>query len=568
MRSVSFDFADQRVPSLADVIRVIATHDGVPAKRRAAIRSSLTMLAKWTGQDPTVIPFVPPLIEAAFESLQPNVIGISGKRLKNARADARFALTLAGGPWLYHTPFSPEAQRLWDLLEGKYLRCSLSRLLRYLSAHRIDPACITDRISQAFLEALRREGRLRLKAETIHQSAIRTWNRAVATYPAWPQVILTVPCYRRRSALPWSAFPKSLERDVDRFLASGEALDNLFDGPTHQPLKETTRRTQNTHLRRAASALVAAGIAIETLGCLRSLCEPARFRLALDRIVRDRKGHIGGYVAGLAWTLVKLARFSGELADHEVAEVNKCYKSLSIHRQGELRGEDRDDEAIRLLDDSRRFDALLTLPSWTVERVRKLKTINRAAALEIQKACALEIWFCVPLRISNFVSLRLDQHFFPITIHGQKRVMVRIPAYEVKNVEALEFILSEDAAALLNLYISKYRPFLKAKSTPWLFPGYGDRHKLANALRVQMKRYVNDATGIGFYPHLIRRIYAKIYMDADPAGIEIVRRGLGHRDARTTRRFYVQQQNRAARLKYLEALESRKLAALRQALLR
>jgi integrase len=495
------------------------------------------------------------------------VLGVSRKRLKNARADVRFALRRIGGPSRYLAPFTPEVQRLWDRLDDKYERCSLSRLLRFLSAQGIDPSEIDEGVSRTFLEALRREGRLKQKPEIFHQTAIRLWNQAVRRYPEWPQVTLTVPTYRQRTALPWSAFPERLEQEVDRFLASGEAVESLFDGPMHRPLKETTKTTQKTHIRRAASALVAAGVAVVTLTSLRSLCLPSHFRLALERIVRDRKGHIGGYASGLAWTIVKLARYCGELNDDEIAEANKLYRRLSTHRRGEDPGEDRDQEALRLLDDPRRLDALLTLPTRTAERVVRSMLVTKATALQIQKACALELWFCAPLRISNFASLRLDQHFFRLTLDGQERTVIWIPAREVKNGEPLELILSEDAAGLLNLYVAKYRSLLATGPKPWLFPGRGDRHKLPSGLRDQMRRYVNDAVGIDFHPHLVRKIIPKIHLDADPGGIEIVRRILGHRDVRTTRLAYIQHQNRAANRKYLEVLESRKLSALRQGVL-
>ena len=78
-----------------------------------------------------------------------------------------------------------------------------------------------------------------------------------------------------------------------------------------------------------------------------------------------------------------------------------------------------------------------------------------------------------------------------------------------------------------------------------------------------MKEFVNAATGLDFHPHLIRKITTKLYLDADPGGIEVARRCLGHRDARTTRRAYTQQQHRAAQLRYLEMLESRRLVAFR-----
>ena len=79
-----------------------------------------------------------------------------------------------------------------------------------------------------------------------------------------------------------------------------------------------------------------------------------------------------------------------------------------------------------------------------------------------------------------------------------------------------------------------------------------------------MKRFVNDAVGIDFHPHLMRKIAVKIMLDADAAAIEIARRLLGHSHASTTRLSYTQHQQRAAQRRYLAVLEGRRLAALRQ----
>jgi hypothetical protein len=121
---------------------------------------------------------------------------------------------------------------------------------------------------------------------------------------------------------PWSAFPPSLEQAVDRFLAgSDRAEDFLFDenAPPH-PLKPTTIRTQKTHVRCAASALVRPGLSASDLAGLADVCSPTAFRVAITTIVEMRGGRIGGYVMGLAWTLVKLARFSGALPQNEALQ--------------------------------------------------------------------------------------------------------------------------------------------------------------------------------------------------------------------------------------------------------
>jgi hypothetical protein len=376
--------------------------------------------------------------------------------------------------------------------------------------------------------------------------------------------VLEVPRYKASAMRPWSSFPPSLEHAVDRFLAGGDrAQDFLFDenAPPH-PLKTTTIRTQKTHVRCAASALVRAGLPASALATIADVCPPSAFRLAIENIVAMRGGRIGGYVMGLAWTLVKLARFSGALPQNEIAEVNRLYRRLAARRAGERPTDlHRDDPLLAQLDDPRVLDALLTLPARTVERVLKSGEKTRASALKVQRACALELWLCAPLRLSNFASLQLDLHFHRLTIGGEERILIRIPPGQVKNGEALEHFLNKDAAALLELYVKEFRPLLADRPSPWLFPGYGDRPKDVGAFSKQMKEFVNAATGLDFHPHLIRKIATKLYLDADPGGIEVARRCLGHRDARTTRRAYTQQQHRAAQLRYLEMLESRRLAA-------
>jgi hypothetical protein len=66
---------------------------------------------------------------------------------------------------------------------------------------------------------------------------------------------------------------------------------------------------------------------------------------------------------------------------------------------------------------------------------------------------------------------------------------------------------------------------------------------------------------LDFHPHVIRKITTKIYLDHDPAGMEVARRNLGDTEE-TTRAVYAQSVNRAANRKYVEALEKRRLVAL------
>jgi hypothetical protein len=266
-----FEFAAATLLSWADVQEKAATDARIPSRRRAVVMSSLARFPRWVGRDASAIPFVEAVIEGLFSQLRADVLGVSNKRLQNARSDVRFVLGLYGGPRRYLAPLTLPAQRLWDMLGTKYEQCSLSRLLRFLSAQDIDPTSMNEQISQRFLEALRREARLRLKPEVFHQNAIRAWNKAAVLYAGWPRVILAVPRYKLGWARPWADFPETLEQGVDRFLAAGSEPSSLFDAQVPvAPLKPRTRKTQKQHFRCAASALVGAGVPINALVDLRS----------------------------------------------------------------------------------------------------------------------------------------------------------------------------------------------------------------------------------------------------------------------------------------------------------
>ena len=187
------------------------------------------------------------------------------------------------------------------------------------------------------------------------------------------------------------------------------------------------------------------------------------------------------------------------------------------------------------------------------------------AAREIRRALSIELWLCAPLRLENFVQLRLDKSFHTMRLDGHDRIVVRVPVEQVKyQKQQLEHFLSDDAKELLELYVKEFRPLLVSGPSPWLFPGRRDQPMVAAAFSTDMKRFVHGAVGIDFHPHLMRKIAVKIVLDANPAEIEIARRQLGHAHANTTRKGYTQHQQRAAQQRYLDILEGRRLVALRQ----
>ena len=68
------------------------------------------------GRTASTIAFVEPVIEALFGRLRADVLGVSSKRLKNARSDIRFVLGLLWRPAQVSGAVHAAAQRLWDML--------------------------------------------------------------------------------------------------------------------------------------------------------------------------------------------------------------------------------------------------------------------------------------------------------------------------------------------------------------------------------------------------------------------------------------------------------------------
>ena len=95
--------------------------------------------------------------------------------------------------------------------------------------------------------------------------------------------------------------------------------------------------------------------------------------------------------------------------------------------------------------------------------------------------------------------------------------------------------------------MTRYLPRLTTAPTTWLFPRrHGDGHKAGQHLSTQIKKEIFRLTGLEVHVHLFRHIAAKLYLDANPGGYEVIRRVLGHRSMDTTVRAYTGLEGAAA----------------------
>jgi len=168
--------------------------------------------------------------------------------------------------------------------------------------------------------------------------------------------------------------------------------------------------------------------------------------------------------------------------------------------------------------------------------------IAKKARLLVQASVAIEILMFAPMRISNLQGLRLDEH-----ISWQAgRMRINIPRHQVKNDQALDFLLPESVSKRVKRYIDDWRPYLTTPANPYLFPGCNGKPKDRTCLRNQIESTLWNEAGIRLTPHQFRHAAAKILLDAKPGHYEVVRKVLGHKSLSTTYSHYAGAETQAA----------------------
>jgi integrase len=172
-------------------------------------------------------------------------------------------------------------------------------------------------------------------------------------------------------------------------------------------------------------------------------------------------------------------------------------------------------------------------------RARSLK--DRApmkAAITAQIAVAVAILTVAPVRASNLAAIHLGENLIKPGGPDAPYWLV-FPNYDVKNRVDLDFELDPDISDLISEYVHEFRPvLLRGSNEDFLFPGGTKGSKDAHLFGIQIAERIQKATGLRITIHQFRHAAAAIYLRARPGDYETVRRFLGHRNIRTTIRFY------------------------------
>lgn len=532
-------------PTIGDVVALIEADDAVSAWRRRSIPCTVRVLSRRLGYDFTSLPVDPSLIRCKLGSTHPRKVGIGKARWNNLRHDLTFILAYAGViavPCYSGVPLTPNWRDLIDQVPREGDRRVLQRFARYCIDRNISPGVVDDDVADAYLHDLL-ENSFDRKPRSAHRLALVAWNRAQVSVLDWPQTRLKVPNYRNWWSAPLTTYPKSFQREVDTWLEWLGCGDPFDDNARSQPLRPSTVRTREYHIRYAAAALVSQGQKPDTITSLKELVEPDTYEVILRHLYRHHGSDNTSSTHAVAVTLMIMARDYLRLPADAVAPLEDLCRKLAPCRPGMT---DKNRARLRIFDDERNVLRLLHFPNDQLRRVRKTDRGTQRDALKVQGALVIELLLMAPMRLGNLAGIDIQKHL-SWTRDGRRGIVhVAIPGQETKTGEPLEFELPKETVRLLETYLQDFRPRLCDAASTWLFPGRDGKHKAVVSLSVQIKRTLLEELGIDMNAHLFRHFGAMLYLRANPGGYEVVRRILGHRSINTTVMAYTGMEGPAA----------------------
>lgn len=510
-------FVSPQTRMLDSVITQIDGMADLTPTRRRDLKSALSTIARLLGKAPNRVPANINWIYIRLRRVAPAAHNMSAKRFKNIKSDAIKALALTGcsrerADWL--RPPCPAWQALLDRVTDKHDLWKLTQLAQYCSALSVPPNAMNDDHIRGLLETLIAES-FQNRPEHKVAEAIKVWNRLRGEVDGWPDIQLSrLPRKKEPWTIALEQFPQSLQDDVAAWinrLANPDLLDE--DAPA-KPLRPTTIKHRQFQLREVASALVHAGMPISQINSLAVLVDFNNIKRALRWMMGRFDDKPTEAIKGVAVCLQAVARHHVRQDESEIKSIAALIKRLGRDADG-LREKNR--QRLMQLDDPANLAKLLHLPAALVKIAQRLHaTKPRQAALKLQAALAIEILLNAPMRIGNLSTLHLERHLRPMGSGRKRQVHVHIPAEEVKNDKALDYLLPTDVAVLIDLYLTQARPVLEGQPSEYLFPAQNGGSKPPEGLSRLIKETILEYTGLVINAHLFRSIAGKIHSLAQP----------------------------------------------------
>ena len=520
--------------NLAEVIDRILSLEGLGRQRRDDLMSAVRIVARLLGARPADIPANPEALTRALKIMTPASAGMTKRRWANVRALLTAALDLTGAKIVRRrriVGLTPSWFSLRNRVGDRYARARLSQFFTYASAKGVEPDQVNDRTVADFEEALKHNSLIERQTQIIRDLCLE-WNRCAESIEGWLATRLTVPDRWRDYALPVSVYPPSFGANVEAYV-DHQARGDLFGGTGRGPASPITLRDLRLRLFQIATALVHSGRAPETIRSLADLVEPEAVKTALNFFWTRNGNRKTGQLQNFALTAIKIAKWWVKAPADKIAELQAIRRQVDLKEKGMT---PRNRARLRQFDDPENLRRLIDLPQAIVRTLPRGEAPSYDQAIRVQSALAVSFLTTAPMRMKNLAGLRLGRHIVQTRPGGVRQIVV--PAEEVKNRTALAFEVSDALGDVMEVYLARCRPVLSGDPDGFLFPARKGGAKTPAQLAAQIKRTVEQETGIDLNAHAFRHLAAKLFLAEHPGEYETVRLLLAHKSIATTVNSY------------------------------
>ena len=518
--------------TLADVLAVVERNTTLSPTRLRDLRSAVIRVADLLGNVPGRIALDLPTISARLATINTVAAGMTTKRFANIRSDFLAAVKASGlmpiGPWR-KGPLAPAWRQLFARLSRRRAHLGLSRFARYASARGINPEAVNDATVADFITAVREQS-LHGAPNWLHRQVPLIWNEA-ARDTALGLQSLSVPSFRGPpKRIDWVLLLPSFQRDVDKFLKWASQSDPFAPESRPRRLAPRTLRLRRDQIHAAVSALIDSGIKPAAIRSLADLVTPDNFKRILRRRVEMVDGAPNSFNQSLGIALVLIAREWVKVDGAEQAELKRLLSKVPAPPQGLT---DKNKRCLRQFDDPSNLRRLVQLPEQLWAEVKRERSPSYRTLAKAQAALAIAILTYMPIRLQNLLTLEFERHLFIRTGRGAKSTL-ELSSAEVKNDIDLAFEIPPQVVKMLVEYRDRVMPKIIGEIPTRLFVNVDGTPKKEQGLGVLITKYARRRAGITLTPHQTRHLSAKVLLDDQPGGFEIVRQLLGHRNLHHT----------------------------------
>lgn len=546
---------DQNKPTtLADALARLAKSKTTDTRQRDRL-SAINRVATMLGRNPADVPCDAPSLRHRLVGLHPVQHGLNAKSLANIKSALADALRATG--CLPEDDPGTDRTTAWEAFlasaSAPHQAWSLSRFTSYCCHRGIEPEAVDDGVMSAFQAYL--DARLLTNDPfKLCKEMCQTWN-GIVSRNGLPLASLTYEKGGQYRCRPLAIYPAPLRQEIATYIGRLSHVDIFDEEGPDKPLRPTSLRNTEAHVRQYLDGLVCAGADPQDLTTLAAVITPEKMKDAF-RAIMTRRGANSKPVGlqNIAATMTAIARHHLKLDDKDLASIVNIKKRVTEDPKGMSQ---KNRERLGQFKDWENVVNLINLPAVLMEKVKGAES-SRGNALVAMHAAAIAILLSCPVRAKNLASLDLDRHIILRRNGTHSLYTLRIEGAEVKNGEPIEAQLNSSNSRILHHYITVFRPHVSKARGSALFPKESDgKPRSAGNLGQTVMAVIQRETGLTVNAHLFRHIAAYLYLKERPGQFEAVRRMLKHRKLQTTMDFYAELSNQWAHDHYDEVVLSK-----------